>query len=102
MKQQKAIEVALRIEVLDYYGMRRKGRMLYGKIYNTIWSMRGKFRVTQPNAKYVDLIVTLDNVDLRYPYERPRSHLEKDIHGKCTNTKINRMLSVFDENILFL
>ena len=36
MKQQKAIEVALRIEVLDYYGMRRKGRMLYGKIYNTI------------------------------------------------------------------
>lgn len=27
IKQQKAIEVALRLEMLDYYGMRRTGRM---------------------------------------------------------------------------
>ena len=32
MKQQNAIEVALRIEMLDYYGMGRTGRMLYAKI----------------------------------------------------------------------
>ena len=31
IKQQKAIEVALRLEMLDYYGMRRTGRMLYAK-----------------------------------------------------------------------
>ena len=37
--------IELRIEMQNYFGMRRTGRMLYAKNYNTIWSMCGKFCV---------------------------------------------------------
>ena len=46
--------------------------------------------------------VTLDNVHVRFPFECLRSHIVKDIHGKCTDAEMYRMLSVVDENVLCL
>ena len=51
IKQQKAIEVALRLEMLDYYGMRRTGRMLYAKNLQChmidAWQISRQAQVTQ-------------------------------------------------------
>ena len=66
--------------MLDYYGMRRTGRVLSAKIYDAIWSMRGKFSAKLRWLRR-DLIVTLDNVHARFPFEPLSSHVEKDIHG---------------------